>query len=97
MAHDTLKEPVTKEYLGEFAEQVIFPRMTDIVRDQMDGYTDKILSSNDTLGKKLDKIDMEVSASLANYDHLSRKVKWLEGAVMKLAEKSDVRLTPLDA
>lgn len=97
MTQDSFKEPVTKEYLGEFTEQVIFPKMEEIVHDQMDMYTNKILTSNDKLAQKLDKIDTEVTASLANYDHLSRKVKWLEDAVLKLAEKSDVRLIPLDA
>jgi len=62
------------------------------MRDKLSGMKNEILTSNDALAKKLDKIDQEVTFSLANYDRLSKKIEWLEKTVAMLANKAGVKL-----
>ncbi len=74
MINEELNQPVTKKYLGEFTEKVVFPRVEEIVeekitevRKDITQFKDEILTSNDKLSVKLDKILAEQAAITAAY------------------------------
>lgn len=76
-----------REYLSEYGEKVLFPRVEEIVDEKLRVTKDEILTSNDKLSKKLDQILKEQAAHSASYKRLEKRINHLEAVVKVLAEK----------
>jgi len=81
----------TKDHLVEFTNKIIFPRVEEIVDERMVKYRDEILTSNDKLSQKLDKILKEQAAVTTSYKRLEKKLNYLEAVVKVLAEKDGIK------
>ncbi len=97
MSDEELNKPVTAKYLTEYTEKIVFPRVEEIVDEKMRKYTDEILTSNDKLSVKLDKILAEQAAITVAYKRLEKKINRLEAVVKILAEKAGVPMPDLSA
>ncbi|OGE84276.1 MAG: hypothetical protein A2846_03020 [Candidatus Doudnabacteria bacterium RIFCSPHIGHO2_01_FULL_49_9] len=89
-----LEKLVTKDYLVEYTNQVIFPRVEEIVEEKTKAFRNEILTSNDKLAVKLDKILAEQQAITAGFKRLQERINYLEAVVKVLAEKEGLPFTP---
>ncbi len=68
-------------------DKVAYPRMREIVREEVGKDTDKILTSNDQLAVKLDRILTEQQAITVNYKRVDQRVDYLESFSAQVAQK----------
>ena len=85
------KQPITSEFLIKFTDEIILPKVGEIFDEKLRKMTDEILTSNDKLSVKLDKILKEQMAVTASYKRLETKVNYLEAVVKVLAEKEGIK------
>ena len=85
------KQPVTAEYVLEFTNKIILPQVGEIFDEKMAKFRDEILTSNDKLSQKLDKILKEQAAVTASFRRLEERINYLEAVVKVLAEKEGVK------
>jgi len=75
-------KPITKttlvETLNAYGEEVLLPRVEQIVDDKMKNYTDKILKSNDKVIKELKPLREEQQAIDENYKNLDERMDHVE-------------------
>ncbi|MBI4054260.1 MAG: hypothetical protein HY397_02940 [Candidatus Doudnabacteria bacterium] len=88
---DQDKRPITANYVLEFTNKIILPRVGEIFDEKMVKFRDEILTSNDKLSVKLDKILKEQAAITASYKRLETKIQYLEAVVQVLAEKEGIK------
>lgn len=94
MNDKTLDQPVTKRYLNDFTDKVVFPRVEQIVDDKVSKFRDEILTSNDKLSVKLDKILTEQASITVGFRRLEERVNYLEIVLKTVAGKTGVPFSP---
>lgn len=87
-----LDKLATKEYLLEFSNEIIFPRVEEIIDERLLKLENTILTSDDKLSIKLDKILKEQVAHTQSYKRLEKRVNYLEAVVKVLAEKAGIKI-----
>lgn len=85
---------ITKDYLTEFTNKVVIPRVEEIIDEKTKTYKDEILTSNDRLAVKLDKILAEQQAITKGYKRMQERLNYLEAVVKVLAEKEGLKFQP---
>ncbi len=81
------EKPITYKTLEGYMDKVAYPRMREIVREEVGKDTDKILTSNDQLAVKLDRILTEQQAITVNYKRVDQRVDYLESFSAQVAQK----------
>ncbi|MEW6610628.1 MAG: hypothetical protein AB1352_03335 [Patescibacteria group bacterium] len=81
------EKSITYKVLEGYMEKVAYPRVEKIVGEKMEGYTDKILASNDRLAQKLDRILTEQQAITVNYKRVDQRLDYLESFSAQVAQK----------
>ena len=85
MSSNDLKQPVTKEYLGEFTEKVLLPGISLLIDDKLRPISDK-----------LDAVDSKLTAYLElsdkRYLELKNREKLLAKWIKLIADKTGVSI-----
>ncbi|MBI4050214.1 MAG: hypothetical protein HY398_02075 [Candidatus Doudnabacteria bacterium] len=85
-------QPITSKYLLEFTQKYILPEVRTIVKEESNSAKNEILTSNDKLSVKLDKILKEQAAHSQSYQRLEKRINVLEEVVKILAEKAGISI-----
>ncbi len=92
------EKPITEKYLLEFTDKVVFPRVEEIVEDKIDkklgSFKDEILSSNDKLSGKLDKILTEQAAITMGFRRMEERLNYHESVLKVVAGKTGIQFNP---
>src|SRR3989338_8738241 len=81
------EKPITYKTLEGYMDKVAYPRVREIIREEVGRDTDKILTSNDRLANKLDRILTEQQAITVNYKRVDQRVEYLESFSAQVAQK----------
>lgn len=96
--NDDLSQPVTQKYLIDFTDKVVFPRVkeivNDVIEDKITGFKNEILTSNDKLSGKLDKILTEQAAITMGFRRMEERVNYFETVLKTVAQKTGVQFNP---
>lgn len=85
MTNEDLKQPVTKEYLGEYTEQVILPGIAVLLDEKLKPLEDKI----DALSSK---VTTHLELSDKRYLELKNREKLLAKWIKQIADKTGVEI-----
>ena len=80
----------TKDYLLKFTNEIIFPRVGEIVEEKVKVFKDEILTGQDKIIKKLDLILKEQAAHTKSYQRLEKRINYLEAVVKVMAEREGI-------
>jgi len=88
MANEHKTKPLTLETLEKHNDGMFLPKLEQkfATKDDLVEWKDEILTSNDKVVGKLDKILTEQKAVGQNYNHLDKRVAFLEGKPMETME-----------
>jgi len=92
------EKPITEKYLLEFTDKVIFPRVQELISDEISReggkLRDEILTSHDKLSSKLDKILTEQAAVTMGFRRLEERVNYHESVLKVVAGKTGIQFNP---
>lgn len=83
MSDSDLKQPVTKEYLGEFTEKVLLPAMSSMIDDKLKPIADKLDIVSSQLTNHLELSDKR-------YLELKNRERLLARWIKQIADKTGV-------
>lgn len=87
MKENELQEIVTKEYLGEFTETVIFPGVEEIVNKSHN----KIIDILDKQGKILEDLKSENASHVASYKRHNDEIKKMDSRLSRVERKLKIQ------
>jgi|SRR3989338_3838056 len=84
METNDLQQPVTKEYLGQFTEDVLLPAISNLVREEMK-----------PLEKRLDRVEQRLNTDMVTKEYLDDKLGDLKADIIVMMRKEDQKLNLL--
>ncbi len=92
MSNNDLKQPVTKEYLGEYTENILLPAMSDMLDEKLKPLRDDVKILQDDVKALSAKVTTYLELSDKRYLELKNREKLLAKWIKQIADKTGVSI-----
>lgn len=92
MTTEEMKQPVTKEYLGEYTEEILLPAMSRLLDEKLKPIENDIKTIKDDVKALSSKVTSHLELSDKRYLELKNREKVLTKWIKMIADKTGVQI-----